>query len=177
MVHSLIRVLTATLLLQGSLAAQVAGVPRSAQAAAAAALDAHFDLAHLRRLGCVSPGFANCPGGLQVVQGFELLPGTQRGDTVWLPVRLHALGVVASSEASLMFLPDRTDTHDDSGSVTMIRHHEHWNMESLRVASESPQTSVAAARRFFRFAADDRRLLDSVARAARTPRQPPPNER
>ncbi|HKW09117.1 MAG TPA: hypothetical protein VJO33_01990 [Gemmatimonadaceae bacterium] len=174
---SRIRLLTATLLFPGSLAAQVASVPRSAQTAAAAALNAQLDLAHLRRLHCVSAAFANCTGGLQIVEGFELLPGTQRGDTVWLPVRFHLLGTVASSEASLMFFPDRTDTHADSGSVTMIRRGEHWTMAALRVASERLQTSVVAARQFFRFEADDRRTLDSAARAPRTPRQPPPNER
>jgi hypothetical protein len=177
LVHSLIRLLTATLLLRGSLGAQIPSVPRAAQAAAAAALDAQFDLAHLRRLRCVSPAFANCPAGLQLVQGFDLLAGTRRGDTVWLPVQLHVLGVVASSEASLMFLPNRTDMHADSGSVTMIRHGEHWTMTAMRLASDGQQTSVAAARQFFRFAADERRLLDSVARAARAPRHPPPNER
>jgi hypothetical protein len=83
-VHSLIRLLAATVLLQGSLAAQDTSVPQSAQAAATAALTAHFDLAHLRRLRCVSPVFANCPAELQLVERVELLPGTRRGDTVWL---------------------------------------------------------------------------------------------
>lgn len=135
-----------------------------------------MDVAHLRRLRCASPEFANCPAGLEVVQGFELLPGAQRGDTVWLSVRLHVLGVVASSEASFMFLADRTETHTDSGSVTMVRHGDRWLMSEMRVASGRLQTSVAAARQFLRFAADERRLLDSVAQATPTPRRPPPKQ-
>jgi len=176
LMHLLIGLLIAAVLLAAPLEAQAVAVPPAVHDAATAALNTHLGLARLRRLRCVSRTFANCPGGLQVVQDFVLLPGTMRGDTVALPVLWHVLGSVASSEASFMFLPDRSETHVDSARVTMIRRGGRWTMHSVFVASEGSQTSVSAARQFFQFDADDRRILDSLARV-HVPLRAPPEER
>ena len=175
--YRLIAILAAAFLIKVSLSAQAPPSARSAQRAASEALDRQLTVAHLRRLRCASPVFADCAGGLQVVQGFVLGKGVERGDTVWFPVEFNVVGTVASSEASLMFLPDRSDTHVDSGVVTMIRRANGWMMHSLHTESERAQTSASAARRFFRLPADDRRLLDSAVAAQPSGRGRPPNDR
>lgn len=76
-----------------------------------------------------------------------------------------------------MFLPDRSETHVDTSMVTMTRRGGHWTLNAVRVPSDGPQTSAAAARQFFQFDADDRRLLDSVGKARSASRAPPPSER
>ena len=174
--HPLLALLVAALL-AAPLEAQEHAVPPAVHEAATAALTTHLDLAHLRRLRCVSRSFANWSGGLEVVQDFVLLPGTMRGDTAAFPVLWHVLGVVASSEASFMFVPDRSETHVDSARVTMIRRGGRWTMHSVFVASDGKQTSAAAAQQFFQFEADDRRVLDSLAKVHVPLRPPPPEER
>lgn len=170
----LITVLTATVLTGTSLSAQASPSARSAKRAASEALDRQLSVAHLRRLRCVSPVFADCSGGgLTIVQGFVLGPGIERGDTAWFPVQFNVLGTVASSEASLMFFPESGDTHVENGIVTMIRRAGRWTI--LRLAPERAQTSASAARQFFRFDAEERRLLDSTVAARRRERRP--NER
>jgi hypothetical protein len=61
--------------------------------------------------------------------------------------------------------------------VTITRRGGHWTLNAVRVTSDGLQTSVAAARQFFQFDADDRRLLDSVGKTRRPSRAPPPNDR
>ena len=166
--------LAAALLLGSSLAAQTPSLPVAAKQAASDAVNARLSLTHLRRLRCASPTFANCPGNLQVVRDVALVPQIVRGDTVWFQLRWEVMGYVASSEASLMFIPDR-DTFVDSATVAVIRRGARWLVDSTRFMSESSQTSVAAARQFFRFEADDRRSLDSVVKTRRA-FQRAPNE-
>lgn len=173
--NSLTCLLGTLLLFGGALGAQAPSSSPSAKDVATSVAKGRLSLAHLRRLRCASPSFANCAGGIQVVQNVVFLRETMRGDTVWFPVRWQILGYVASSEASLMFLPDR-DTYVDSGIVTVIRRGAHWMVDTSLVMSQRPQTSVAAARQFFRFDAEDRRALDSVVKARRTFRPPAPNE-
>lgn len=161
-----------------SLHAQVPSATASAAVqSATAALNIHLGIKHLREVSCVAPAVANCAGGLEVVQSFQLGSPVLRGDSLWLPVRLEVLGVIASSEASLMFLPDHSEPHLDSGTVTMVRRGARWTPDTLRVLSERPVTSVAAVRAFFHLDAEDRRLLDSTVRTRQRSSQRPPNER
>ena len=175
-VSSLTSLACTALLLGGPLRAQAPTALQAATGVATDAINARLSLGQLRRLRCVDPGFANCDGGLQVIQDAAIISATMRGDTVSFVVRWQFLGLVASSEASLNFLPDR-DIGADSGTVTVIRRGARWMLDPRLVMSENPQTSVAAARAFFKFEADDRRALDSVAKVRRKSPASPPNER
>ena len=145
--------------------------------AATEALNSRLTVKHLREVSCVAPAVATCVGGVGVVRFFRFGSAVLRGDSVWLPVRFQIVGVIASSEAQLMFLPDRTELHLDSGTVTMVRRGAQWALDTLRMFSERPVTSAAAARAFFRLDASDRRLLDSTLRVRPRFSRRPPNAR
>jgi len=150
-----------------ALGAQQPASTSAAAREASRAIEARLSLAQLRRLRCVNSVFANCDGGLDVVHGFTLGVGRQRGDTVEFPVVFNLLGVVASSEAELMFMPAHRENAVDSGTVIMLRRSGRWSLRSLTRESEVPQTSASAARRFFQFPLEDRQLLDSAIAAHR----------
>ena len=144
-----------------------APAPTSPVAAARRLLDGHLAALALRRVRCVSPAFANCPGGLQVVHGYSLGRAVQRGDTVRFAVEFYVAGVVASSEASLMFLPSDSGSSIDSGEVVVVRRGRRWVAGESRPPSAPVRTSTATARRFFAFEADERHVLDSAIAAYR----------
>jgi hypothetical protein len=178
--YCLARVL-ASLCISRALWAQAAAPMGSAELAqartiAARAVNERLGLTRLRRVRCVSPQVANCPGGLEIVQRVVLLPGSTYHDSLVIPVQFVVAGVVVSSEAMLMFLPGRSDSRADSGAVVLVRRPTGWGVRSIRVSSGRSQASVAAARQFFQWPAEERRRLDSAAAAPGSSR-PPPNER
>lgn len=148
-----------------TLRAQQPASLQPAARAASRAIEARLSYTQLRRLRCVNAAFANCDGGLEIVQGFTLGDGHSHGDTAQFPVAFTVLGVVASSEAELMFMPAHQANAVDSGTVTMIRRGGGWSFRSMTMEQSRSLTSAAAARRFFELPEEDHQALDSAITA------------
>jgi hypothetical protein len=126
-------------------------------------VDGQLSDSAFRHRHCVSDGFGDCPGGVQIVRGYRLGEGVWARDTVRYAVEFQVIGIVGVSEAAPFFMPR---AWVDSGEVLVVRRGGHWMAGSPRRPSDAPvRTTGKVARGYFDLDATERRLLDSAAAA------------
>jgi hypothetical protein len=123
-------------------------------------IDRQLSDSAFRSLHCVSGGFGDCPGGVQIVGGYALSDGVAARDTLRYAVAFQIVGIVGVSEGGPFFMPR---AWVDSGEVVVARRGGHWVVRSpRRIGDKATRTTAAVARGYFDLDAADRRLLDTA---------------
>jgi hypothetical protein len=113
-----------------------------------------------RSRACVAAGSGDCPGGVQIVQGYRLGRPSWTKDTVRYTVEYQVAGIVGVSEAAPFFMPR---SWVDSGAVLVVRRGAQWLVRSPGDHNDEPvRTTADVARRYFDLDATDHSLLDSA---------------
>ena len=121
-------------------------------------VDGQLSDSAFRKRPCVSAGFGDCPGGVQIVRGYRLGKGVRARDTVRYAVEFQVIGIVGVSEAAPFFMPR---SWVDSGEVLVVRRGRHWIIGPPQRGSDEPvRTTADVAQGYFDLDATDRSLLE-----------------
>jgi hypothetical protein len=154
------------LLASSELSAQTTAGPGPA-VAAERFIDAKLSDSGFRHRPCVSAGYGDCFGGVQIVRGYRLGEGVGAGDTIRYPVTFQVGGIVGVSEAAPFFMPR---SYVDSGEVLVVRRRGRWAVRSPQGRDDEPvRTTAKVAQGYFDLDAADRSSLDTMVAAPRPP--------
>jgi hypothetical protein len=130
-------------------------------------INAQLSDSGFRHRPCVSGGYGDCFGGVQIVRSYQLGEGAGARDTIRYPVTFQVVGIVGVSEGGPFFMPR---SYIDSGEVLVVRHRGQWAVHSPRGRTdELVRTTAKVAQGYFDLDAADRSSLDSMVAVPRPP--------
>ena len=139
--------------------------PDPIRAAAVRYIDRQLSDSAFNREWCVAHHFGDCPGGVFIVNGYDVSLISRAADTVRYTVSFDIAGILGISEAAPFFMPR---AFVDTVEVLRVGANRQWIRRTLDGKKDTTvRTTARVVRRNFDLYPEDLKLLDSATLSRR----------